>query len=153
EIPVVTGISKPLNEPVEPDAPPSVFDSVRIMEGEGLAPDTSADTVIPGRHETPEVAEPAPEQPAVVSAPVEPPPAPRPADHSTGSVDSDGRRSAKLKPLPEGTVLNNRYEIVRKIGGGGMGAVYLASDNNLGGVLRAVKEMVQAHIEEDQQEK
>ena len=39
------------------------------------------------------------------------------------------------------------------IGGGGMGAVYLASDNNLGGVLRAVKEMVQAHIEEDQQEK
>ena len=34
-----------------------------------------------------------------------------------------------------------------------MGAVYLASDNNLGGVLRAVKEMVQAHIEEEQQEK
>ncbi len=34
-----------------------------------------------------------------------------------------------------------------------MGAVYLASDNNLGGVLRAVKEMVQTHIEEEQQEK
>jgi serine/threonine-protein kinase len=58
-----------------------------------------------------------------------------------------------LKPLSEGAILNNRYEIIRKIGGGGMGAVYLASDNNLGGVLRAVKEMVQAHIEEDQQEK
>ncbi len=34
-----------------------------------------------------------------------------------------------------------------------MGAVYLANDMNLGGVLRAVKEMVQSYIEEDQQEK
>jgi hypothetical protein len=72
---------------------------------------------------------------------------------SIGLVDTDGRRAAKLKPLDEGTFLYNRYEIVRKIGGGGMGAVYLASDNNLGGVLRAVKEMVQAHIEEEQQVK
>ncbi|MBX3243424.1 MAG: protein kinase [Acidobacteria bacterium] len=73
--------------------------------------------------------------------------------NNIGDNDTDGRRSAKLKPLPEGTVLNNRYEVLRKIGGGGMGAVYLASDNNLGGVLRAVKEMVQAHIEDEQQEK
>lgn len=69
-----------------------------------------------------------------------------------GGSDTDGKRS-KLKPLDEGTVLNSRYEIVRKIGGGGMGAVYLASDRNLGGVLRAVKEMVQSYIEETQQEK
>ena len=34
-----------------------------------------------------------------------------------------------------------------------MGAVYLAADNNLGGIMRAVKEMVQSHIEEAQQEK
>ena len=70
-----------------------------------------------------------------------------------GVGDTDGRNKTKLKPLEEGTVLNNRYEIVRKIGGGGMGAVYLASDKNLGGVLRAVKEMVQSYIEDDQQEK
>ncbi len=67
--------------------------------------------------------------------------------------ETAGRKSAKLKPLDEGTVLNNRYEIVRKIGGGGMGAVYLASDKNLGGVLRAVKEMVQSYIEDAAQEK
>lgn len=67
--------------------------------------------------------------------------------------DTDGRNKQKLKPLVEGTVLNNRYEVIRKIGGGGMGAVYLANDKNLGGVLRAVKEMVQSYIEDQQQEK
>ncbi len=70
-----------------------------------------------------------------------------------GVTDTYGRKSPKLKPLDEGTILNGRYEIVRKIGGGGMGAVYLASDKNLGGVLRAVKEMVQSYIEETQQDK
>jgi serine/threonine protein kinase len=68
-------------------------------------------------------------------------------------VDTDGRSKTKLKPLDEGTILYGRYEIERKIGGGGMGAVYLAKDNNLGGVRRAVKEMVQSYIEEAQQDK
>ncbi len=67
--------------------------------------------------------------------------------------DTDWKSKKKLKTLDEGTVLNNRYEIVRKIGGGGMGAVYLASDKNLGGVLRAVKEMVQSYIGEAEQDK
>jgi eukaryotic-like serine/threonine-protein kinase len=83
---------------------------------------------------------------------------------STGQLIDQGRESAassaetpqkKLKSnaLPPETVLNNRYEIVRRIGGGGMGAVYLAKDRNLGDAPRAVKEMIQSHIDETQHEK
>ncbi|MGI8883112.1 MAG: protein kinase domain-containing protein [Pyrinomonadaceae bacterium] len=145
------GISKPLEELKMPELPPnSVFDSVRIME---TAP--PKDKTINNESKF---------------APVEI--APVPADENEilpkkssdnirsyttpnigGGSDTDGKKRAKLKPLDEGTILNGRYEIIRKIGGGGMGAVYLASDNNLGGVLRAVKEMVQSYIEDEQQEK
>ncbi|MDI1241271.1 MAG: protein kinase, partial [bacterium] len=138
-------ISKPLESLEEPVPEPSMFDSVRIMEG--ISPD-DVNTIIPGQG---------------FQMPVVPTPTQKPAPaaversgdiaRSTGLGDTDSRKSSKLKQLPEGTVLNGRYEVVRKIGGGGMGAIYLASDNNLGGVLRAVKEMVQAHIEDDQQEK
>jgi len=62
-------------------------------------------------------------------------------------------KRSSLKTLSEGTLLYNRYQIAKKIGGGGMGAVYLAFDQNLGGVERAVKEMVQSSIEEEQQTK
>jgi len=139
------GISKPPGELEEAAQPKSRFDSVRIMEPK---PQDDVDTRIQG---SPDVMPEAP-VPAVLSEITNAEPKPY-TEPNIGQGDTDGKRSAKLKPLSEGTVLNARYEIVRKIGGGGMGAVYLASDNNLGGVLRAVKEMVQSHIEEEQQEK
>ena len=67
--------------------------------------------------------------------------------------NSTGGRSPSNKQLDAGTLLNGRYEIVRRIGGGGMGAVYLAKDRNLGDAWRAVKEMVEAHIDDAQHEK
>lgn len=142
-------ISRPLEQLEERGPEPSVFDSVRIIEGMGSTPD-DINTIIPGQGFPVANVTPPSRQP-VPAATSETPQTPR--SSGIGMGDTDGRKSAKLKPLPEGTILNGRYEIVRKIGGGGMGAVYLASDNNLGGVLRAVKEMVQAHIEDDQQEK
>jgi tRNA A-37 threonylcarbamoyl transferase component Bud32 len=70
----------------------------------------------------------------------------------TGGSSSSGRRSASSQ-LEPGTVLYSRYEIVKRIGGGGMGAVYYAKDRNLGDAPRAVKEMIQTHLDESQQEK
>ncbi|MBC7910690.1 MAG: protein kinase [Pyrinomonadaceae bacterium] len=89
-------------------------------------------------------------------------------DRTTGEVRADssapeleatvppgstsGRKQAS-KPLEGGTLLNTRYEIVRRIGGGGMGAVYLAKDRHLGDAPRAVKEMIETHLYESQHEK
>jgi serine/threonine-protein kinase len=64
-----------------------------------------------------------------------------------------GRQPSASKQLEAGTVLNGRYEIVRRIGGGGMGAVYLAKDRNLGDAPRAVKEMIESHIDSAQHDK
>jgi serine/threonine-protein kinase len=66
---------------------------------------------------------------------------------------SGGSRRKGAAQLEAGTVLYSRYEIVRRIGGGGMGAVYNAKDRNLGDAPRAVKEMVQSNIDESQHQK
>lgn len=71
----------------------------------------------------------------------------------TSRADQVPDRRPKPKALVAGKVLNNRYEIVRRIGGGGMGAVYLAKDRNLGEVPRAVKEMIESHLDDSQHEK
>ena len=71
----------------------------------------------------------------------------------TSRADGQPDRRSKPKALAAGKVLNNRYEIVRRIGGGGMGAVYLAKDRNLGEVPRAVKEMIESHLDDSQHEK
>lgn len=147
----IESIAKPSDELENSEPPPSIFDSVRIMEGkdsfgkssnfepENLTPIEDSANQTGNKSEV--LQNSAPENNFSNTTP------------NIGGSDTDGKKAAKLKPLEEGTVLNNRYEIIRKIGGGGMGAVYLASDNNLGGVLRAVKEMVQSYIEEEQQEK
>ncbi|HVG28117.1 MAG TPA: protein kinase [Pyrinomonadaceae bacterium] len=72
---------------------------------------------------------------------------------ATSRGDSTGGRRSTAKPLDPATLLYSRYEIVRRIGGGGMGAVYLAKDRNLGDQPRAVKEMIQSNIDESQHEK
>ncbi|HVF26767.1 MAG TPA: hypothetical protein VM943_00920, partial [Pyrinomonadaceae bacterium] len=64
-----------------------------------------------------------------------------------------GLQRSPSKQLTVGTLLNGRYEIVRRIGGGGMGAVYYAKDKNLGDAPRAVKEMIQSELDESQHEK
>jgi hypothetical protein len=45
--------------------------------------------------------------------------------------------------LAPGTLLVDRYKITKRIGGGGMGSVYLAEDQNLANRPVAVKEMVE----------
>src|SRR6185503_2448085 len=71
----------------------------------------------------------------------------------TSRADEAPGKRTKPKALSGGTVLNSRYQIVRLIGGGGRGAIYLATDRNLGDAARAVKEMIESHIDDTQHEK
>lgn len=50
-------------------------------------------------------------------------------------------------------MLIDRYLIVKRIGGGGMGSVYLARDKRLAESSRAVKEMIGMHSDENQRRK
>ena len=76
-----------------------------------------------------------------------------PGKSPTPKESTTGGKRPTVKQLASNTVLNGRYEIVRRIGGGGMGAVYLAKDRNLGDAPRAVKEMVESHLDPAQHEK
>jgi tRNA A-37 threonylcarbamoyl transferase component Bud32 len=78
---------------------------------------------------------------------------PPPTSAATPRRGTTGGHQPTVKQLPPNTVLNGRYEIVRRIGGGGMGAVYLAKDRNLGDAPRAVKEMMESHLDPSQHEK
>jgi serine/threonine protein kinase len=55
--------------------------------------------------------------------------------------------------LQPGTVLNDRYEVVKRIGGGGMGSVYQARDKRLSDRLCAVKEMLQTSTDDAHRKK
>jgi eukaryotic-like serine/threonine-protein kinase len=126
-----------------------------------LSEDLSVQADIPAAIEVPIEASPAPAEPAITDEP-------KPissaslggsytdnvyhAETNAAPRGTGGKRPA-VKQLEPNTILNHRYEIVRRIGGGGMGAVYLAKDRNLGDAPRAVKEMVESHLDPTQHEK
>lgn len=52
-----------------------------------------------------------------------------------------------------GSPLQNRYKVVKKIGKGGMGVVYLASDNRFSNRVCVVKEMIEYLANENEEER
>lgn len=58
------------------------------------------------------------------------------------SMTASGNTPTGIQLAP-GTLLVDRYKITKRIGGGGMGSVYLAEDQNLANRPVAVKEMVE----------
>ncbi len=145
-------------ETVETEEPcPNCGAEPQVSEADGARVDDAATPGVPGQaapvqYATPAIPEHDPEKKVITSDFEENASAEPGGTTDVTSTETDGKR-AGMRSLASGTLLNNRYEIVRKIGGGGMGAVYLALDRNLGGVERAVKEMVQSNIEEEQHNK
>lgn len=61
-----------------------------------------------------------------------------------------GNLAKLVGALPPGTLLQNRYSLVRRVAQGGMGAVYEAHDTYLHGRRMAIKEMAQTGIAPDE---
>jgi serine/threonine-protein kinase len=62
-------------------------------------------------------------------------------------------KSAPVHQLEAGTLLLDRYSIVSRVGGGGMGSVYQARDKRLADRHCAVKEMIEMFADQNQRAK
>ena len=67
--------------------------------------------------------------------------------------DSKKPKHAATHQLEPGTLLLDRYLIVQRVGGGGMGSVYQAKDKRLADRLCAVKEMIEMFADQNQRAK
>ncbi len=67
--------------------------------------------------------------------------------------DSKKPKKPATNQLEPGTLLLDRYMIVNRVGGGGMGSVYQARDKRLADRLCAVKEMIELFADESQRTK
>lgn len=77
-----------------------------------------------------------------------------PVPARTGVISMTGSIAPPLGiQLAPGTLLVDRYKIVKRIGGGGMGSVYLAEDQNLANRPVAVKEMIEMFADESARSK
>jgi len=90
--------------------------------------------------------------------PATPPPKPIVLEARSGRVEDSMSESKKSKQPPShqlepGTLLLDRYLIVRRVGGGGMGSVYQAKDKRLADRLCAVKEMIELFADQHQRAK
>ncbi len=75
-----------------------------------------------------------------------------PARTGVMSMTGSGNTPSGIQ-LAQGTLLVDRYKIVKRIGGGGMGSVYMAEDQNLANRPVAVKEMIEMFADETQRSK
>jgi serine/threonine-protein kinase len=104
-----------------------------------------ADDAVCGRCNAPQDAPSAPPKPIVLEA-------------RSGRVEDSMSESKKSKQPPThqlepGTLLLDRYLIVKRVGGGGMGSVYQAKDKRLADRLCAVKEMIELFADQTQRAK